>query len=297
MSFAILCPNLLFIEDKEWAVAEKREQFTNSFSQLVNFIIDKKIEIYWNDILENLLWCEPNLQPWVTPCTESILFELRKHTKLIPNSCGFSECSCTPDIITTIHSKNVTSPVLSLFHYVIGSDINDENILFIVDEINNHKFTFSCNCHKKTLNPITTLPLEIIDKKTIREKIELNWNKIDNDEILYDLLCMIKSLYFSPKDFQYTTEYDASFFNSLKKTTDDKFTILYDITRRLILSPSEVSKIASFHDELIQGSKIDKRSFRVNKECRIYYKYNDKGSIRFIDYTGSGEHDKGTRHT
>lgn len=295
MSYAILCPNLLFIENNEWLIEEKKEQFTNSFSKLVEFIKYKNLEIYWNDNLENLLWCEPNLRPWVTPYTESILFDLCKYMKFMPDSCDFNECVCTPNLITTINSKNVASPVLSLFHYVI--DINNENVLFIVDEINNHAFTFSCDCHEKSLTPIVTLPLEKIDKKTIQDKIESDWDKIDNEKTLNDLLYMIKSLYFLSKDFQYNIEYDTSFFNSLQKTTDDKFQILYDIARRLTLLPSEVSRITSFHDELIQGSKIDKRSFRVNKECRVYYKYNGKYSIRFIDYTGSGEHDKGTRHT
>lgn len=235
------------------------------------------------------------MQPWITPYTESALFDLCKYMKSVPDSCNFNECVCKPDLITTISSKNVISPVLSLFHYVI--DINNENVLFIVDEINNHTFTFSCDCHEKSLTSIVKLPLETIDKKAIQDKIETNWNKINNENILNDLLYMIKSLYFLSKDFQYNIEYDTSFLNSLQETTDDKFQILYDITHRLTLLPSEVSRITSFHDERIQGSKIDKRSFRVNKECRVYYKYNGKNGMYFINYTGSGEHDKGTRHT
>ena len=73
--------------------------------------------------------------------------------------------------------------------------------------------------------------------------------------------------------------------------TEVKEYVLYTITCRLTLKPSEAAKVVGLHDERRKGE--ESRSFRLNNVCRVYYEYQKDNVFLFVNYTGSSEHDKG----
>ena len=287
----LLCPTLLFIEDDEWNDKNKKDIFLKRLLKIFDYTLKNDVKIYWNDDLELMLWEQPNLHPWLSQDTSDITVSLFQNTNNIQSSVGYDMCKSDPNIISTISSKDIVSPTLSLIHYMLEKDINFD---FIVDEPNNHKFTFSCECHDNILIPQITYLFD--DSINISEEISKRWNKIKvNNTILTEVLETTRQKYFPDKNFVYKLEYDSSFINSFYKTTDKKEKIIYTIVQRLTLKPNEVAKVVGLHDEQIKTKSI--RSFRINDVCRVYYEYKKDNTFLFKNYTGSSEHDKGTRHT
>lgn len=287
----LLCPTLLFIEDDEWNDKNKKDIFLKRLLKIFDYTLKNDVKIYWNDDLELMLWEQPNLHPWLSQDTSDITVSLFQNTNNIQSSVGYDMCKSDPNIISTISSKDIVSPTLSLIHYMLEKNINFD---FIVDEPNNHKFTFSCECHDNILIPQITYLFD--DSINISEEISKRWNKIKvNNTILTELLEITRQKYFPDKNFVYKLEYDSSFINSFYKTTDKKEKIIYTIVQRLTLKPNEVAKVVGLHDEQIKTKSI--RSFRINDVCRVYYEYKKDNTFLFKNYTGSSEHDKGTRHT
>lgn len=287
----LLCPTLLFIEDDEWNDKNKKDIFLKRLLKIFDYTLKNDVKIYWNDDLELMLWEQPNLHPWLSQDTSDITVSLFQNTNNIQSSVGYDMCKSDPNIISTISSKDIVSPTLSLIHYMLEKDINFD---FIVDEPNNHKFTFSCECHDNILIPQIIYLFD--DSINISEEISKRWNKIKvNNTILTELLEITRQKYFPDKNFVYKLEYDSSFINSFYKTTDKKEKIIYTILQRLTLKPNEVAKVVGLHDEQIKTKSI--RSFRINDVCRVYYEYKKDNTFLFKNYTGSSEHDKGTRHT
>ena len=287
----LLCPTLLFIEDDEWNDKNKKDIFLKRLLKIFDYTLKNDVKIYWNDDLELMLWEQPNLHPWLSQDTSDITVSLFQNTNNIQSSVGYDMCKSDPNIISTISSKDIVSPTISLIHYMLEKDINFD---FIVDEPNNHKFTFSCECHDNILIPQITYLFD--DSINISEEISKRWNKIKvNNTILTELLEITRQKYFPDKNFVYKLEYDSSFINSFYKTTDKKEKIIYTIVQRLTLKPNEVAKVVGLHDEQIKTKSI--RSFRINDVCRVYYEYKKDNTFLFKNYTGSSEHDKGTRHT
>lgn len=287
----LLCPTLLFIEDDEWNDKNKKDIFLKRLLKIFDYTLKNDVKIYWNDDLELMLWEQPNLHPWLSQDTSDITVSLFQNTNNIQSSVGYDMCKSDPNIISTISSKDIVSPTLSLIHYMLEKDINFD---FIVDEPNNHKFTFSCECHDNILIPQITYLFD--DSINISEEISKRWNKIKvNNTILTELLEITRQKYFPDKNFVYKLEYDSSFINSFYKTTDKKEKIIYTIVQRLTLKPNEVAKVVGLHDEQIKTKSI--RSFRINDVCRVYYEYKKDNTFLFKNYTGSSEHNKGTRHT
>lgn len=284
----LLCPTLLFIEDDEWNDKNKKDIFLKRLLKIFDYTLKNDVKIYWNDDLELMLWEQPNLHPWLSQDTSDITVSLFQNTNNIQSSVGYDMCKSDPNIISTISSKDIVSPTLSLIHYMLEKDINFD---FIVDEPNNHKFTFSCECHDNILIPQITYLFD--DSINISEEISKRWNKIKvNNTILTELLEITRQKYFPDKNFVYKLEYDSSFINSFYKTTDKKEKIIYTIVQRLTLKPNEVAKVVGLHDEQIKTKSI--RSFRINDVCRVYYEYKKDNTFLFKNYTGSSEHDKGT---
>lgn len=287
----VLCPTLLFIEDNEWNDKSKKDIFLSNLQKVFEYVIESDNNVYWNNQLELTLWEQPNLHPWLSQDTSEITALLYKKTYELPSSIGYVTCKSDPNIISSISSKDIISPTLSLIHYLLENKINFD---FIVDEPNNRNFVFNCNCHDNTLVPKIKYLFDT--SINISDEVNKRWDmiKVDNT-LLTELFDIIRQKYFSDRQFIYTPEYDTTFINSLLKTTDRKESILYNITHRLTLKPNEVANIVSFHDEDIKGK--DSRSFRINDVCRVYYKYKKDNVFLFKNYTGSSEHDKGTRHT
>ena len=287
----LLCPTLLFIENDEWNDKNKKDIFLKRLLKIFDYTLKNDVKIYWNDDLELMLWEQPNLHPWLSQDTSDITVSLFQNTNNIQSSVGYDMCKSDPNIISTISSKDIVSPTLSLIHYMLEKDINFD---FIVDEPNNHKFTFSCECHDNILIPQITYLFD--DSINISEEISKRWDKIKvNNTILTELLEITRQKYFPDKNFVYKLEYDSSFINSFYKTTDKKEKIIYTIVQRLTLKPNEVAKVVGLHDEQIKTKSI--RSFRINDVCRVYYEYKKDNTFLFKNYTGSSEHNKGTRHT
>ena len=68
--------------------------------------------------------------------------------------------------------------------------------------------------------------------------------------------------------------------------------ILFNISKRLLISQNIASKDPGLKDEPVR-SKKNVRRFRVTDENRIHYMYQGKGKILFLNYFSEGEHDKG----
>lgn len=288
---ALLCPTLLFIEDCDWNNKDKKDIFLKRLLKIFDYTLKNNIKIYWNDELELMLWEQPNLHPWLSQDTSEITTLLFQNTNNIRSSVGYNVCKSEPNIISTISSKNIISPTLSLIHYMLEKEFNFD---FIVDEPNNHKFTFSCECHNTILIPKIKYLFD--DSINISEEINKRWDRIKTDNnLLTELFELVRQKYFPEKVFVYKPEYDASFVNSFYKTSDKKEKIVYTIVQRLTLKPNEVAKFIGFHDESIKSTSL--RSFRINDVCRVYYEYKKDNIFLFRNYTGSSEHDKGTRHT
>lgn len=235
---------------------------------------------------------QPVLHPWLDRSNISLIKSLDKYITRIDVK---DVCEVIPNIVTEITEKDVVHPILLLTHSLIE---NPKDCEFIVDFKNNQDFIFRCKCHKNILSPNILYLFD--DNSNIVEEIKRKWDMIkDNYNIFTELLEIIRYKYFSDKKFVYVPKYESSFIRSIFKTTDRKERILYDITHRLTLYPWEVAQIQGFHDEDIEGQKKNKqkRSFRVNDVCRIYYDYQKDNVLLLKQYTGSDGHEKGTRHT
>lgn len=290
--YYIICPTLLFINNVDWENNNIREQFIKNLAKLIEYIQNNNLKILWCTELDELLWMHPVLHPWLDKSNISLIKSLDKYIVRISVK---NACIVDPPIITNIIEKDITFPILLLSHSLI-SQCNNFN--FFIDKINNHSFTFSCKCHQIKLSPNIIYIFD--DTISITKEIHNKWDKIKEDYTIFtQLLEVIRTQYFPDKEFVYEPQYESSFIRTIYKTTDKKERILYDIAYRMTLLPIEVSQIQGFHDEDINGQKKNKqkRSFRVNDVCRVYYDYKENNVMIFKQYTGSDGHEKGTRHT
>ncbi len=289
---AIICTNILFINESNWINQDTKDVFLNNLTKLINYIQENNVTIFWCNQIDNLLWEQPLLHPWLDRSNISLIKSLDKYVTRIDVK---DICKVDPNICTDITEKDIISPILFLAHSLIERKSDFD---FIVDCKNNYSFTFRCQCHRNILCPNI---LYLFDKTvSITDEILKKWDMIKEDSNVFtELLEVIRTKYFPNRKFVYQPQYEALFIRSIYKTTDKKERILYDITHRLTLSPIEASKIQGFHDEDIEGQKKNnkKRSFRVNDVCRVYYDYKKGNVLLLKQYTGSDEHEKGTRHT
>lgn len=277
----VLCPTLLFIEDEDWKNEDKKDEFLDNLTLLFDYISKNNMKIYWNNELDQMLWGIPLLHPWLSQDTTDIVTHLWKYNVYIDNEIK-SACNCTPDIINNISTKDILSPTLLLIHNLLNKDVV---FIFAVDEINNRRFIFDCNCHSTTIEPDI---LYLFDKTIdISDEISQKWDLIKtNNSILDNILEMIRKKYFVDKSFLYNIEYDKSFIKDIEKV-NNKEQIVYAITRRVVQNQKEAMQDTSLKDEPIIGSK-NKRRFRVNISERIHYIYDNDTTIRLLSF---GNHD------
>lgn len=277
----VLCPTLLFIEDEDWKNEDKKDEFLDNLTLLFDYINEKNIKIYWNSELDQMLWGTPLLHPWLSQDNTDITIHLWEHIIYISNEIK-STCNCTPDIINNISTKDILSPTLFLIHDLLNKDVT---FTFAVDEVNNHKFVFNCNCHLTTIEPDV---LYLFDKTIdISDEILHKWVLIkNNNSVLDDILEIVRKKYFTDKNILYNIEYDRSFIKDIEKVKNSA-QIIYAIVKRVVQTQKEAMQDKALKDEPIMGAK-NKRRFKVNKAERIHYTYDDDTTIRLLSF---GKHD------
>ena len=189
---SVICPTLLFIEGRDWKNETKKEHFTKTLSELLDFIKKTGSRIYWNDILEELLWSNPDLYPWYDSNSYAISEPLHQCISDLPDSIQFIPCLCSPEIECNVSKADIVSPTLSLIHYLF---INKVNFDFLVDENNCFNFVFSCSCHNSILyspNIVNTFIVPI----DISKEINKYWDILDEHSFRY-IINLVASKYFS----------------------------------------------------------------------------------------------------
>ncbi|MFQ9785976.1 MAG: hypothetical protein ACLRYF_05025 [Mediterraneibacter faecis] len=277
----VLCPTLLFIEDEDWENKDKKDKFLDNLTLLFDYINENNVTIYWNNELDQALWKTPLLHPWLSQDTTDITMHLWEYVVYMNNEMK-STCNCTPDIINNISTKDILSPTLFLIHDLLNKG---ETFIFVVDEVNNHKFVFNCNCHSSIIEPDI---LYLFDKTiNISDEILQKWTLIkNNNSVLNDILEMVRKKYFSDKNILYNIEYDKTFIKDIEKVKNRE-QIIYAIVKRVIQTQKEAMRDKSLKDEPLIGSK-NKRRFRVNISERIHYTYGNDTTIRLLSF---GDHD------
>ena len=290
----IICPTILFINDNDWKDDNVKENFIINLENTLEYMLTNNIKLYWNDVLEELLWSFPNLLPWYDSESYKIVECLKKCVIFDNNSCDFEVCNINPKIITNITNKDIISPTLSLFHYIITNSLDTS---FIVDEHNNKKFTLSCKCHNKSYCP-NIIYINEATSDNISIHIDSKWTNFKNNEnILKELISLYIEESLNNSKILYDLEFTNSFLSDISSDYKNRNNIISSIANRVIRYQKDACNFASLDDEPINGTNGRTRSFRVNGECRIHYTYPDKGIIKLTEYSGLGEHQKKLSHT
>lgn len=285
---SVVCPTLLFIQKNDWNNGTKRKIFESILLQMLDYFEKNNEKIYWNDILESLLWTNPDLYPWFDSNSYAITNRLSQIICYVPESQEFKECISSPNIKCTINSPNIILPTLSLIHYLIANNISFD---FLVDEDNLESFSFFCNCHNCFVTPA------IIDKfenpMDLSSEFNSKWNSLNKNNTFNDLINLVAKKYFPKESLLYEIKYDSSFINKIKDQTKYREAIIYAITSRLTKYQKKATQDKSLKDEPVKGNRDHKRRFRVKEaNGRIHYIYSGK-SIYFTDYYTEQEHDDG----
>lgn len=284
---SVVCPTLLFIKKNAWNDNKKRAIFESTLIQILEYFENNNDKIYWNDVLESLLWTNPDLYPWFDSNSYAISNRLSQIICYVPESQEYEECIVSPNINCTIISPNIILPTLSLIHYLI---VHKKNFDFLVDAENLKSFSFSCNCHKCFVTPTIISKFENpIDLST---EFSNKWNTLDKDTF-NDLIGLVAKKYFPNEHILYKIEYDCSFIDKIKEQFNFKEAIIYAITSRLTKYQKRATQDKSLKDEPVKGNRDHKRRFRVKEaNGRIHYIYSGK-AIYFTDYYTEKEHDDG----
>lgn len=211
------------------------------------------------------------------------------------DSCKYRSCIISPTIINNIVDKDIISPTLSLFHYVIANNLECS---FFVDEKNNSEFVLSCTCHDKTYCPSVICINNLDSQRNVYADIENKWTDFKkNPDILKELIEQFTKEYFSDKKVLYKIEFTPAFLSRISTDYSNRNNIISAISNRIVKTQKESCDFTSLDDEPIKGTRNKTRFFRGNSECRIQYTYPDKGTIKLIKYSGLGEHDKNLSQT
>lgn len=290
----IICPTLLFTNDETWKNEETRELFMDTLEKTLEYIFQNSINIFWNDILEELLWNSPNLLPWYDNESYRLIEYLHKCVVLINESCNYDACNIKPELVNRVNRKDIISPTLSLFHYIIANNLETS---FVVDDENNKTFLFSCECHDKKYYP-NIIYIKELNSDNVFEQIQIKWTNFKNNEdTLKELISLFIEEYFCDRKILYDLEFSNSFLSDVSSDYKNRNNIITSIANRIIRNQKDACNFASLDDEPIKGTNGKERSFRVNDECRIHYIYPDKGKIKLTEYSGLGEHNKKLSHT
>ena len=289
----VICPTVLFISNNDWCDVTTKNKFLDALYTTFECISNNKYQLYWNEDLENLLWEAPSLMPWYSPETYRILNYLKECAVLVNDSCKYNPCTVTPHVITNITGKDIISPVLPLLHYILA---NDYEFSFVVDETNNKSFQMSCDCHKITYTPIIKCVNNMEDTEPF--DITNEWDVITtNEDSMNEALKKVVKRYFNDVRILYKLRFSSKFLSEISQIkASSRNGLLYAIAKRIIMHQKDASNSKSLNDETLKGF-ANKRSFRVNHECRIQYTYTEKGCIELLTYSSEGEHDKKLSHT
>lgn len=285
---SVVCPTLLFIQKNEWNDINKRNIFESTLIQILDYFENNNDKIYWNDILESLLWTNPDLYPWFDSNSYAISNRLSQITCYVPESQEWKECIISPNIKCKISSPNIILPTLSLIHYLIVNNIDFD---FLVDNDNLKSFSFSCNCHNCFVTP--TIINKFKNPIDLSLEFSTKWNSLDINNTFIDLINLVVKKYFPKEPILYEIKYDRSFIDKIKEQSNFREAIIYAITSRLTKYQKKATQDKSLKDEPVKGNKEHKRRFRVKEaNGRIHYIYSNK-AIYFTNYYTEKEHDDG----
>lgn len=283
---------MLFINDSDWKVEQKQIEFMNHLINNIT-IIDKYniTKIYWTDELESLVWSP--LPPWrsnrdYNNLLSPIFYKFRSNNIiLIKCNKDHGECSVIPKMYFS--RDDIRDCFLNTIHLIIERKEEVFLCLGLKNNLTNDPYCFDCDCHENKLVPI-------LIKKCFDwyDHIDLNnfWSKSDcKVEKIVEGIEIIRIKDFSSTPLLYNFIFSPGFIKDLMNADENKYEILKNITRRLVLNSNEARQDIILKEEYLEQSK--EYRFRINFKSRVHIRFLSDKEIKFLHYYGPGEHDKG----
>ena len=290
----IFDPTFFFIEKSEWNNEQKKLEFMdhlfNNILLIGNYNISK---VYWDDEVENFIWSCPQLTPWLSNRDWAnkffpIFYKFRGNSIVqIKFDRTLGKCNVNPKM--NIIQNDLYEYFLKNIHFIIYKKEQIILCLGLKNSLNKEKFIFDCNCHTYKLIPSLirkyTDWYSKIDKNNLFPKNGQEFKRINQH------IEIIKIIEFNNKQLLYDYEFSDGFKKDFINMNEDKYEILKNITKRLVLTSNEARQDAILKEEYLEQYK--EYRFRINFKSRVHMRFLSDTEIEFLHYYGPGEHDKG----
>lgn len=299
----ILDPSIIFISEQEWQDEKKRDDFIEYFLETFTIISDHGLtQIYWTDDLDSLLFGHIYAPPWISNKNwrnQLIPFVNRQFNSIkerVINEKKLTPCLVNPNLNSSLEQV-INDTFLEMMHVIIDKFESEEDMAICLGVSNhppnNNGYSFLCNCHDNQVAPnkIISNPNDWLSVSFILDKY---WPKsrTDKEDFKKCLSLFIKKKYSCQvDDFPNCFDCSDKFISSLVGEIKNRKAILDSIYLRLSLAQKKAMQNKSLKDEPFKGS-FKERRFKVNKVCRIHYKYSQKGDLYLLKYYRESEHDK-----
>ncbi|MFT4925061.1 MAG: hypothetical protein ACI8WB_001151 [Phenylobacterium sp.] len=295
MTYAVLDPGVISITEQDWACEESRDDFLEHFNIIMQCIGDNdEIALAWNALIDEVIWSAPQKPPWrqdrvwannIIPIMYEKLMRSAQDIDIVDDG---QICTITPDIISD------RSDLLAIFKQILATLHGCcDNILIPFGLKNIPIVTRQFSIDDEPLRPEPMLLTNEKDFLALIDVAKLYWPKSINDaEQLKQGIAILLRREYDIKTPLVGYTFCKDFTRKLAATNSDKRRILAAIVKRLSMSTTDAGRDGALHDEKIKAQ----RRFRVTKEKRIHYQFNEQSNgsiIEFLMFYDAGEHDDG----
>ncbi len=285
----LIDPAVFFIDEEDWKDQGKRQIFID---QLIALFIKTKeydfVKTAWLDEMSSAIWDNKNikLRPWlIQPEYRNLISEpFFKFLNTVKSYDGdFPDCGAlSPNV--ELFNDSIRNAFYQIIHSVI--DRTDKSLIYpnFKQSDESKEYSFECEKHGE-------IKLRSFDSlnhwlKEIDFSNDYFW-PVPKDNESISRFKMAIELFIDSNDSQLVYPaygFSPEFIQSIHKKNVDRKQLLKALSMRLSCNQREASDNKSLHDEPVRKTENNIRRFRVNQKCRIHYKYDELGSITFVEY-------------
>lgn len=292
----VLDPSILFATDDIWKNEEKRDNFIKTLLDLLDYIDNSEMKIFWNDNMELYLWCNKFL-PWIQDkdfYKQSIVTISKKlHNNILILEDNYTPAKCNPNFIFEFNNIEILNEFLSIIHAIIHKEIN---IFLCVSNCNDKIFKFTCKCNNYELFP--RIIKHSKDFVSLEEYIQQQWVYINCNKFVNMINYIHSNYILSENKFVYTISVSKSFIKDLKNEIRSpvQCQIIKQIIKKLTMNYRDSQEDATLQDEMVDKNEWRFRVSSRPTSRRIHYTFKNN-HIELTHYYQEGEHDFGLRNT
>lgn len=287
-------PDLIHVDSADWADEVVRDDYIERLQDWLRALEDcPHARVIWSDESEELLW-NPETAPywmqipvWRNQLRPILIRRLHSRQASLGSVADVLEADISPAPEPGLEERPEWLVFRKLAHAV--SELEIPCVVYgVPQQTESPGLACQCECHGAVVHPLVwNLPGLLRSVPLTR----LSWPKDADVGALAQLMDLWRIAYFDGVEFNYEPQFSKTYMKRIVDLPEaERGSVVDAMVRRLVLSESQAGRDKSLNDETVSSGE---HRIRVSRSRRIHYVYPSSGVLRFWEYYGEGEHDKG----